>query len=137
MIYAGIDAWILTRLFDSLLHTSEIGKKGTVDLLKSIRSLCKEYHVTIPEPVKNFLVRTDVPEDDLLTMRIMNEEMKHENGEERDADRDRDTEKDGEKEIGDFVGVAKKAMRSSLPLNAMKVKELPMSKQWIPSGLML
>ena len=136
--YAGIDAWILTRLFDSLIHTSEIGKKGNMELQKSIRSLCKEYQVTLPEPIKNFLVRTDVPEDDVLTMKKMNEnEMKDKNKDKAKNEEERDTDREKGKERGISVGAATKTMRSSLPLNAMKVKELNMSKQWTPTGLVL
>ena len=39
VMYAGMDAWILTQLFDSLLLLSDISMKN--DMKKTVKSLCK------------------------------------------------------------------------------------------------
>jgi hypothetical protein len=60
-MYAGMDAWILTQLFDSILMTSEIGMKN--DMKNVVRSVAREYHVTLPVPLDHFRVSTDVRDE--------------------------------------------------------------------------
>ena len=64
-----MDAWILTQLFDSILMTSEIGMKN--DMKSVVRSVAREYHVTLPVPLDHFRVSTDV-RDEIAMAQIKN-----------------------------------------------------------------
>lgn len=84
------------------------------DMKNIVRSLCKEYHVTLPDPVKNFIVSTDIPE----------EHVQH------SVSYDRRLNAPTGPEAVDAI-----VMKKSLPLNAMKMRELNMPKKWEPELL--
>lgn len=119
ILYAGLDAWILTQLFDSILMTSELSMNS--DIKSVVRSLCKEYYVSVPDPLKNFIVSTDIPEERTtpfsVTLDDLNKISRKNNG-----------ELGGEND--DVI-----VMKKSLPLNAMKMRELNMPKKWEPQRL--
>ena len=111
-MYAGIDAWILTRLFDSIIKQSGILNINDAGK-KTVKSLCKEYSITVPDPVKNFIVSTAVPDE--RTKNTINSKVTNENKNEF-----RNSENSNDNII----------MQKSLPLNAMKMRELGMPKNW-------
>ena len=112
-MYAGIDAWILTRLFDSIIKQSGILNINDAGK-KTVKSLCKEYSITVPDPVKNFIVSTAVPDE--RTKNTINSKETNENKNEF-----RNSENSNDNMI---------IMQKSLPLNAMKMRELGMPKNW-------
>jgi hypothetical protein len=118
-LYAGLDAWILTQLFDSILMTSEIGMKS--DMKNIVRNLCKEYYVSVPEPLKNFIVSTDIPEERTTPFSVTLDDLNN-------IGRKNNAESGGGND--DVI-----VMKKSLPLNAMKMRELNMPKKWEPELL--
>ena len=112
-MYAGMDAWILTRLFDSIIKQSGILNINDA-AKKTVKILCKEYSITVPDPVKNFIVSTGVPEE--RTKNTINSKETNENKNEL-----RSNENNNDNSI---------IMQKSLPLNVMKMRELGMPKNW-------
>ena len=135
VMYAGMDAWILTQLFDSLLLLSDISMKN--DMKKTVKSLCKEYTVNIPDPIKNFIVSTAVREDsakfDALFLSNSIEENDSDIDDINSSNNNNDDNISGssnnDSEVENII-VTEKVMEKSLPLNAMRMKENNMPPIW-------
>ena len=143
-MYAGMDAWILTQLFDSILMTSEIGMKS--DMKSVVRTVSREYHVTLPVPLNHFRVSTDIPDeiamaeaktqnkiDGKMVKNIEKKEkrkQKDENNEDNSNHNNSDNAKKDDNECDSNNGSGSVIMQKSLPLKAMVFKEINMSKKW-------
>ena len=156
-MYAGMDAWILTQLFDSILMTSEIGMKS--DMKSIVKSVSREYYVTLPIPLNHFRVSTDVPDE--IAMAAANKKMdvegkidikmiknlkkKEKRNQENDSNKNDNNffeNRNEKKENSDDYNVDNNSnskskdnddiiiMLKSLPLKAMLFKEINMSKKW-------
>ena len=101
-MYAGMDAWILTQLIDSILTQSAILNTNN-DMKKVVKSLCREYYLTVPDPIKNFIVSTAVGEERTVNTIMI---------------------KDNNDNKNDII------TPKSLPLRAMMMRELNMPKNW-------
>ena len=151
-----MDAWILTQLFDSILMTSEIGMKS--DMKSVVKSVSREYHVTLPVPLNHFRVSTDVPDE--IAMAAANKKTEMEGKidvkmmknlkkkEKRNQDNDgnkndnffenRNEKNENSDDYNDDNNSNSKSkdndniiiMQKSLPLKAMVFKEINMSKKW-------
>ena len=142
-MYAGMDAWILTQLFDSLLMTSEIGMKS--DMKSVVRSVARAYNVTLPVPLNHFRVSTDVPDE--IAMAEANKETNKKNTKNGMSDKNMKKEEHSKEEDENHKKIENipihnddsdsndiVIMQKSLPLKAMVFKELNMSKKWnVPS----
>lgn len=149
-----MDAWILTQLFDSILMTSEIGMKN--DMKSVVKSVSREYHVTLPVPLNHFRVSTDVPDE--IAMAAVNKKIEREgkvdvkmmknvkkkeksnksdnnflenNNENNEKsgdcnDNDNNSNSNSNSKNNDDIVI----MQKSLPLKAMVFKESNMSKKW-------
>ena len=83
------------------------------DMRKIVKTLCKEYYVDVPEPIKNYIVSTAIPEERTHLNSILL------------SDR-----KEVENSINNNGVENTVIMQKSLPLNAMKMKEINMPKSW-------
>lgn len=86
-----------------------------------IRGLCKDYYVSVPDPLKNFIVSTDVPEERTGPFAVTLDDLNKNNR--------KNSAESGDKNNDVIV------MKKSLPLNAMKMREMNMPKKWEPELL--
>lgn len=126
-----MDAWILTQLFDSILMTSEISMKN--EMKSVVKSVSREYHVTLPVPLNHFRVSTDIPDEIAMEAANKKNEMgakmiKKLKAKEKSDDYNDDNNSNSNsssKNNDDTV-----IMQKSLPLKAMVFKEINMPKKW-------